>query len=124
MEKTKLTLYCELCDYSTDRNFDWLKHIQTKKHIRNGQPKETCCDKCDYKTDKHWLLQRHILTNHSTPEEKAKTKYYCSLCDCVFFCKKYLDNHLSGKHHQSRLKVSQSINDLKEKIEQLKNNNL
>ena len=62
-------------------------------------------------------MLKHILNKHSTREErKDKFKYYCELCDYVFFCKKYLDKHLSGRNHNTKLKVKQSLDELEIKI--------
>ena len=95
--------YCESCDYKTTKPSDWKKHLICAKHLRNGQQKTTKCDKCNYETNEHWILKRHILTQHGTLEEKQQQKYYCNICDYVFFTKLYLDKHSEGKYH--KLKV-------------------
>lgn len=37
----------------------------------------------------HWNLKMHKLTQHSTLEERTKSKYYCNICDLVFFSQLY-----------------------------------
>ena len=77
--------------------------MNSKKHELGGLPKSTECDKCDYTCGSHWLLKRHLLTQHGTIDDRKKQKYYCDVCDYVFFTKLYLDNHLIGRNH--KLKV-------------------
>ena len=36
---TKSIFTCECCNYSTRNKYDWNKHTQTKKHIRNSNIK-------------------------------------------------------------------------------------
>ena len=33
-------LFCLCCNYKTKRITDWLKHIETEKHKRNGEKKK------------------------------------------------------------------------------------
>ena len=95
----KKEFYCYLCEYKTTISNDWIKHIKSKKHERNGKPKTKKCDKCEYSAISHWNLKQHLLTQHSTLEERKKTKYYCELCDLVFFCCAYKQKHEEGKRH-------------------------
>ena len=37
-EETK-EIYCKLCNYKTIRTNDWMKHINSQKHNRNGEKK-------------------------------------------------------------------------------------
>jgi len=73
-----------------------------KKHLRNGKPKTTICSICNFSTSTHWNLKLHILSHHSTKEESRKYKYYCSVCDLVFFCNTYKNKHIAGKIHKNR----------------------
>ena len=57
----------------------------------------------------------HIMSVHSTKESREKCKFYCKDCDQIFFCKLYLDKHMSGKHHQTKLKIQQSLQELNNK---------
>jgi hypothetical protein len=112
MSSNNNELYCECCNYKTNRNYDWLKHIKSQKHQRNGEKKITKCDLCEYTSISTWNIKIHKLQIHATSEERSKEKYYCGLCDYVFFCKQYLDKHTSGKHHQTKLKIQQSLQEL------------
>jgi len=116
MSELKEELFCKCCNYKTDRNYDWLKHIKSQKHLRNGEKKIKRCTLCEYETMTHWNLRMHTLTNHSTLEERVKEKYYCNLCDVVFFCKTYQDKHNTGKHHLTKLKVKESLDIINNKI--------
>ncbi len=95
---------CVECNYHTSKNSDWLKHEQSSKHLRNGQKKPTQCSKCNHNAYTHWNLKLHILSQHSTIEERKKSKFYCESCDQVFFCKLYMDNHNSGIKHKNIIK--------------------
>jgi hypothetical protein len=47
-----------------------------------------------------------MLTQHSPLEDRQKQKYYCDVCDYVFFSKLYLDKHLEGKHHKLKVEAN------------------
>jgi hypothetical protein len=119
MSSTIKELFCECCNYKTNRNYDWIKHINSDKHQRNGEKKIHNCDQCEYTSSSTWNIKIHKLQIHATSEERSKQKYYCNLCDYVFFCKKYLDKHNIGKHHQTKLKIKLSLEELA-----TKNNNI
>lgn len=115
-EKKKKEFYCYLCEYKTAINGDWLKHINSKKHQREGKPKTTKCDCCDYEASTHWNLKQHILTQHATLEERKNSKYYCKTCDLVFFCGAYMKKHIEGKNHKNLelcMKYQTELNDRK-----------
>jgi len=118
IHKEKKEFYCYLCDYKTTISTDWLKHIKSKKHERSGQPKTTKCDLCDYSAASHWNIKQHMLTQHSTLEERKKCKYYCELCDIVFFCSAYKKKHDEGKRHKNYelcIKYQNELNERKKK---------
>jgi hypothetical protein len=118
-EEVKEGYYCYLCEYTTEKNSDWLKHQNTKRHLRNGKPKTTTCSICEFSTSTHWNLKLHILSHHSTKEERQKYKYYCEVCDLVFFCSTYKNKHISGKFHKNRelcLQFQKELDD-KQKLE-------
>jgi hypothetical protein len=110
MEKNEKELFCKLCNYKTNKNTQWLKHIETEKHKRNGEKKPTKCDECEYVTNTHWNVKAHKLQVHATPEERAKQKYYCNLCDLVFFCSAYKTKHDTGRNHLVKVRVQESLN--------------
>ena len=112
MTDTQKELFCKSCNYTTTKNSFWLKHIETDKHKRNGAKKTTKCDLCEYETNTHWNLKGHKLQVHATAEERAKQKYYCNLCDVVFFCKAYMDKHMDGRNHLVKVKVEESLKNI------------
>lgn len=92
---------CENCNYHTNKPSEWIKHVNSKKHLRFGKKKETKCYKCEYSALNQWNLKLHILSQHSTKEERSKSKYYCEVCDLVFFSSLYKDKHTNGKIHKN-----------------------
>ena len=102
MEKTNKEYFCFLCDYKTSRCSDWCKHINSQKHQRDGQKKPTKCDLCNYETSTFWNLSNHKISCHSTLEERKSQKYYCDICDVVFFCNAYMKKHYEGKYHKNK----------------------
>ena len=97
----KFYAYCECCNYEAIKPSYWIKHVNSQKHMRNGETKSTKCSICDYETSTHWLVKRHILTKHATKEERSKHKLYCDTCDLVFFSDIYYNNHMNGINHKN-----------------------
>ena len=83
----KEEIFCKLCNYKTTNRTYWLKHIESQKHLRNGEKKTTKCNLCDYESNTHWNIKVHKLQIHASSEERQKCKFYCNICDYVFFCK-------------------------------------
>ncbi len=105
----KKEFICEICNYKSKRNFDLERHYKSQLHKRNGKPKENKCDLCIYIAQNHWTLKLHKISQHSTIEERQKQKYYCNICDVVFFSPLYKDKHISGSRHK---KMVQNYNDI------------
>ena len=101
MEEYKFN--CDTCNYNTNIKTSWYLHVMSEKHNRNGEKKSTKCNLCEYKTVSHWNVKLHILSQHSTKEERQKQKYYCTICDTVFFCSSYMEKHINGKKHNKLL---------------------
>jgi hypothetical protein len=110
MEENTKELFCKSCNYKTTKNTFWLKHLETDKHKRYGEKKSKKCDICDYESNTHWNIKAHKVLVHATREERQQQKYYCSLCDVVFFCKAYQDKHNAGRNHNVKVKVQESLN--------------
>jgi hypothetical protein len=110
-------IFCKLCNYKTMKTSDWMKHIKSQKHERKGEKKSTKCDLCEYESNTHWNIKVHKLKIHATTEERSKQKYYCELCDYVFFCKAYMNKHMIGKVHQNKLKIQETLKDIDDKFE-------
>jgi len=110
---------CILCNYKTTSNVDWLKHIETQKHKRNGMKKSTKCDQCNYESTSHWNIKLHKLYVHATIEEKKKHKYYCEICDVLFLCPAYQKKHNEGKLHNNRILIKKSLEDIDMKFKEI-----
>ena len=104
----KVKHYCETCKYSSLSNSDFLKHLKSQKHIRGGFKSKKCIV-CNYECSNHWNLKQHNLTQHSTIEDRKKQKYYCDICDTIFFCKLYMDKHMLGKKHSNAIEINNLI---------------
>jgi hypothetical protein len=52
----------------------------------------------------------HNLSSHTTKEERSKQKYYCNICDNVFFCSAYYNKHINGKRHKNMLEFVEKNN--------------
>ena len=59
------------------------------------------CKNCDYSSNNHWNLKMHYFSAHATKEERSAQKYYCVICDNVFFCETYYNKHINGKRHKN-----------------------
>ena len=94
---------CECCKYKTNKQSDWIKHLDCDKHKRNGEKKTLECIQCNYTASSHWNLKIHNLTFHSSKEEKLTHKYYCDKCDVVMFCSTYYNKHLNGLRHKKTI---------------------
>jgi hypothetical protein len=114
--EAKKTFDCELCTYSTVKPSDWIKHINSAKHQRNGNKKQTKCNICDISFNSHWNYKNHYLVIHDTKEERSKQKYYCTDCDQVFFCSQYMKKHMEGKRHANYILAINLEKELNEKI--------
>ena len=114
-ENDKYKYYCNLCDHGSNSNSDFLKHTKSKKHERGGL-KQKICLICNHECFNHWNLKQHILTQHSTIEERRKQKYYCDICDTVFFSKLYMETHMKGKKHNNTILCNIEIDKLKLRI--------
>jgi hypothetical protein len=115
----KQELFCKLCNYTTTMQSYWLKHIESQKHLRDGLKKSTKCDLCEYESNTHWNVKAHKLQLHASPEERQKCKYYCGICDYVFFCESYLSKHVSGKIHLNKVKIKESLEQIDKKYNEL-----
>ena len=109
INKKNLNLYCEKCDFQAIRPAEWLRHIETKKHLRNGQKISSNCEFCNKSFISPFSLKIHTLTFHSTVDERRGYKYYCSVCDLVFISQLYMKKHLNGKIHKNLEKAINSI---------------
>ena len=103
---------CECCKLYTSSTSIWLKHLGSAKHKRNGQPAFHKCVLCDFETKTAWNFKLHNLSQHSTKEERRKSKYYCDICDKVFFSPLYHDSHMKGIKHKNLVLLNEYNNNL------------
>lgn len=114
IEKPKQEFYCECCDIKFLHLSNWNMHINSEKHKRQGKPKSIECVECNRQFINHITQRHHMLSTHSTKEERAKQKYYCGTCDYVFISKLYMDKHIQGKFHISKVKAIESFEQMKQ----------
>ena len=108
MEKKKF--YCETCKYGCDNNSTYNKHLKSQVHARGGQKKIYKCEYCDYTTNiSIWNYKMHYVARHATKEVRAQQKYYCSICDSVFFSPLYLKNHNKNLVHLTNVAKKQIL---------------
>jgi hypothetical protein len=117
IEKKKF--YCESCKYGCDNNSTYKKHISSQVHARGGQKKIYKCGSCEYmSTISAWNYKMHFLAMHATKEERAKQKYYCSVCDAVFFSPLYQNNHNKSVSHLTNVAKKQLSEQTKPETQQ------
>ena len=119
--KKRFNLLCEKCNFTATRPAEWLRHVESKKHLRNGKKLDKICTICNKTIQNHFALKIHMLSVHATPEERSNHKYYCKYCDVIFLSKLYMDNHLKGKLHINKAKAIDSFNSLNTQVEQIIN---
>jgi len=80
-DKMEKSLICNVCDYKANRHGDFVKHIKTKKHVKNVYVKEgkkidflkNECSICNYITSNKKDYKKHLLTlKHKKNEELNK----------------------------------------------------
>jgi len=102
-------LFCKKCNFQAKGSAQWLKHIETSKHNRDGQKKEKTCEICNKTFSNHFTLKIHNLSAHSSKEERSKHKFYCNDCDYVFISELYHQQHCKGITHKNVVKVNESL---------------
>ena len=68
---------CESCNFIATRPSEWLMHIESDKHKRNGMLKTKVCEICNTEFKTHWIQKMHKLKMHASIDERQKMKYYC-----------------------------------------------
>lgn len=102
--------YCQSCKYGCDNNSTYDKHLKSQVHARCGQKKVYKCEFCEYETKiSLWNCKMHVISKHSTKEIRAQQKYYCSICDVVFFSPLYLTNHNKNISHLTNVAKKQIL---------------
>jgi len=118
----KPNLFCEICKFQAVRPAEFIRHVESNKHKRNGvKIKDTIykCVKCDKILANHFSYKIHQIQMHASLEEKQKQRYYCEICYVVYISKLYMDNHLIGIRHNNMLKSIKYLEDIE--LEQVTN---
>jgi mannose-6-phosphate isomerase class I len=70
--KERHTHTCEPCAYTCHTEFNWNKHLKTKKHLQGKV--SYSCETCKYKTNRTYDWNKHVDT------DKHKQKSLKSMC--------------------------------------------
>ena len=92
--KSDETLYCELCDYSTNLKDLLKKHVR----IRHEREKKHLCDQCHLRFEFPNELKNHCEKVHSKIKDH---KFSCDLCDKSFKYKSQLTDHIERNEGKS-----------------------
>ncbi len=68
-------------------------------------------DNCDL-----WKIFEYYSCLKLSEEERSKSKYYCDVCDKVFFSSLYHDSHMKGIKHKNLVKLYEYNNNLNKSI--------
>ncbi len=108
MEAKKYKYGCIKCDYFTNAQSAYEKHLITGKH-KNGKNSTRCdkkypekCETCGYEPKNNKSYIEHKLLYHSTIEERKNYyKYFCEKCNYGTTSENLYNNHLeTTKHYQ------------------------
>jgi DNA-directed RNA polymerase subunit RPC12/RpoP len=96
---------CLSCDYSTNINSNYNKHVKTKKHL-----------------DK---LSKDVIDNKNiNKSQKPAKKYTCNKCSRIFNNRQNVWKHnkiCKEKEYYSQDKINELLNNFQEQITDLKN---
>ena len=80
---------CSKCDYNTSRHSNYIRHIETKKHL-----------------EKHEKVLKSVK---SVKNGKSGKNFYCEACDYSASQKSHYDKHIRTKKHL--IKMSNILDD-------------
>ena len=109
--------HCDYCNFDAHSPTEWIKHVETKKHLRKGAKisDNLKCEDCGFVSNNSYNFNIHKILVHGTPaDRKAKSKFYCDDCDIGFFCELYYSKHMVSKKHTNMVKYNQLISQDKE----------
>ena len=83
--------HCEICDYTANNNYNFERHLTTKKHKKakkDDNTNEYHCESCDYTTSdfsnfqKHLATKKHLRNTGQVKKVKRNRKpTYCHICE-------------------------------------------
>ena len=73
----KIVNHCDCCNFDAHSQTEWTKHINTKKHNRNGQKiaDNLKCVQCGLVSYNSYNFKIHMIIVHGTSEDKKKQSY-------------------------------------------------
>ncbi len=118
-ENINFKFFCEKCDFGTDfqslynRHLAGNKHLTGKRKTRNDkdksrveEPVSYTCAFCNITYDHITNYKAHNLNHHSTIETREKEfPFYCKSCDIGYFAKSKFDLHCNTKIHLNKSKL-------------------
>ena len=105
---------CDNCDFHTQYNSTWIKHIETELHktgkrkTRSDKIKLDKCPNCEYVSTSKGptTMKQHILNEHRTKEVRKKEfKYYCEYCDYGTFAESFQKKHNETEKHKHIIEI-------------------
>jgi len=105
---------CDMCNYNTNRNWAYKRHLQSKKHIKNLDPdtveKVYSCPECEYTANSRQALYSHKKSH----DDYEIHRYKCNLCNVTVRDIQMYDQHKKGLPHCKR--TTKMIRDIKNKL--------
>lgn len=89
---------CEKCNYKTDRNWAFQRHLKSKLHEKNhAEPTEKLypCLECDHKAKSRQALYMHKKSH----DDYETHRYKCSLCNVTVRDIEMYEQHRKGLPH-------------------------
>lgn len=99
---------CKICDYNTSRHSNYLRHIETKKHLEKHKKvlfSVKSVNKHNTFIDKP-LVYLSELSKHNDMNKTKKGnqgKFYCELCNYKASQKSHYEKHLKTKKHMTKV---------------------
>ena len=107
---------CKICDYNTSRHSNYLRHIETKKHlekhkkvlfsVKSVNRKPSFSHRSSTLPLSKSSKKKMTTTNNRKCSSKSMhiDKFYCELCDYKASQKSHYEKHLKTKKHTSKMK--------------------
>jgi hypothetical protein len=122
-EKEEYKFNCEKCDYHTNKQGNFSRHLKTKKHKKNYEKEiekeenknkklKYSCELCDYYTNNKLGFYQHKRTKkHKKNIELNKKEYNCNICNKFGTDdqNKYLE-HIKLNHIDMEKEINKVIN--------------